>query len=143
MIQSFEGADGVTYNMAPLSLGDVREFHRYVQFKDYTDFTHLKGTVPDELFESESKKVFERCAAKDKQTIADEVAAFDKSTDGVIHLVWMAVKKHHPNISLDKVFEVVTMENCENVFRKFLQLQPQAPQKKTDRPSSKHRKMNQ
>ncbi len=63
MNNSFQAGDKVYY-LSPLTIGDLRSFGTWVQYKDYHLFQLLKGKFPDELFDMRSRELFNECAKK-------------------------------------------------------------------------------
>lgn len=113
---SFIGSDKKHYNLSELTMGDLTDgLPLWVQFRPFERFQQLKSKLPPEQFEQESNRLLIECSRKNYNFNSPEVNEMASTMEGSCFLVWQSLKRNHPEITFDKVKELVTPVNFPEV----------------------------
>ena len=130
MEQSFKGADNKHYNLSPLTLGDLRKFVSFVQYKPWQDFQDLKERLEPDDFKQESQKLLHECAQKRLSESSPEVQDAMGTVDGASQLLFYSLKRNHPTLTAEDVGEIITLQNLDEVSDKISVISGLAPSAK-------------
>ena len=100
---------GKEYKINPLTVRDLAEFEAYVRSKRLRMFLGESGNMP---VEERAKIVRELCGQPPTDT---EVAAEMSTLDGVRFLLWKALARSDPALTLDSVGDLVGVDNLNEV----------------------------
>ena len=120
MDESFKGSDGKHYNLSPLTLGDLRRFTQWAQYRDYESFQSLKDRLPPDDFQAESKRLLSDCSRKRLTESSPEVQELFATLEGSVYLIYLSVKRNHPTITAGEIADVVTLPIVRDVADKLL-----------------------
>jgi len=100
---------GREYEIAPITLGDLAEFESYVRSQRIKSF--LSST--EGLDSNERKEVLTELCMR---TLADDDVSREMTTlSGVRFLLWRALLKRQPNLTLDDINDLVDISNLDIV----------------------------
>ena len=114
---SFTGGDGKLYHLSKFRQADIIEFHKWVQYKPYFDFLSLKSQIDPALHNEQSRAILMDCSKKSKQQINDEAEQWQPTIEGGTHLIYLSLKRNHPELTAEHVSDIITTDNMEEVLQ--------------------------
>ena len=101
--------NGKEYTVSSLTIDDLAEFELFVK-------TERNRTISESLKQAGIKE--ELMAQKIVESSAmpigiDEIDGAMRTISGVRYLLWFGLKKNHPELKLEKMGDLVTLENFE------------------------------
>ncbi len=117
---------GKEYTVSPLTIDDLAEFELFVKSeRNKTISESLKQAgIKEELI---AQKIVESSA---KPIGIDEIDGAMRTISGVRYLLWFGLKKHHPELKLDKMGGLVTLANFEEASAIVAEMGGKAVEKK-------------
>jgi hypothetical protein len=112
--------DNKAYTVSPVTLGDLRQFRIWVQYLDWINFQDLKGTMPDEAFHEESRRIREECTRKHLNEGALEVSDLLDQVQGVCKLVELSLRHKHPDTTYQHVCNLLQKKESVALVEKVL-----------------------
>jgi len=100
---------GGTYRLSPLSLRDFAEFDVWAEEEFWRKTETRVARMPEGLRERLMEKAYERLGDGDVSVDAMMTVA------GTARLVWLSLRKEHPNVGADQTAELVTLGNRQAV----------------------------
>lgn len=101
--------NGKSYTISPLTIDDLAEFELFVKGE-------RNKTIADSLKEAGIKEelVAQKIVESSAKPIGiDEITESMSTMSGVRYLLWFGLKKHHPELKLNKMGGLVTLANFE------------------------------
>ena len=103
--------DGKTYRIGKLTLGDFADFEEWVrQQREDKILSTARKVYGDDMPAS----VFEKVVAP---ATDEEIEQQQGSVSGVRFLLWRALSKYSPNITLDEVSAMVTLDDLSKISK--------------------------
>lgn len=102
--------DGERYKLSPLNFSQLNEYILWYKFKEYNEAKQL-GIIDRDLL----KTIYERCASKDFSFTSPELIASMISPEGCKQLIFLMVKKNHPNVTQSDIDNIIDVLNYEDI----------------------------
>ena len=100
---------GEEYVVSPITLGDLADFESHVRSKQIKDFLASAG----ELSSEERKDVLTELVSR---TIDQEKVSAEMTTlDGVRFLLWKALSRKRPKLTINDVSKLVDVQNLDEI----------------------------
>lgn len=109
-----EDKNGKQYSLAALSFKQLGEYIYWWQFREYTEAKRLN--VDKDLLE----KIYDRCRDKKLGIEHPEIPASMLTPEGISKLVYLMLKPNHPEITEDKVADLVDLTNIDLIANDLL-----------------------
>ena len=97
--------DGESYNLAPLRLSDFGEFRDWVKEKRLTIFMRAAKKVGMDIgqIQDNIQNILGVTPNVDEenQEVSDDVIAQMSTEEGMEHLVWLSIRRNHPEVEKD------------------------------------------
>ena len=139
--------DGSTYRMRPLSIDDFAEFEAWVDDVAIRQASRNLDGLSTELqiallerAQDEARKM----AMQDSETRQDRMSAQMASMGGICYLVWLSIRREHPDLSVDDISQLLTIDRLPYVQMRLdsingfaspspKRVRPKAPRKRAKR----------
>lgn len=118
MIDSFKGLDGVVYRLTPQTLGDLDELANYWQYREWFQFQRREPHFPPDLFKARSDELFLECSRRECPNDDEQQQALN-TTDGTMYVIYLSLRHKHPDITYEKVSQVVGPEHIQTIAYYF------------------------
>jgi len=100
---------GAEYFLSPLSLGDFAEFDAWAEEEFWRRTQERVARMPEGLRERLLEKAYERLGDGDVSVDAMMTVA------GTARLVWLSLRREHPDVTPEQTAELVTLETRKRV----------------------------
>lgn len=116
---SFE-ARGKVWIISPLTLGDLKRFARWVQFRPWNEFQEMAGVIPETQYQEELSALLKECVKNRVDIDSPEYKAAMQSPAGIAHLVYLSLAHKQPTITPAMCEELLTTRNVDEVAGKVI-----------------------
>jgi len=114
MDDSIRGTDNKIYHLSPLTLGDTTAFTRFAQYRDWQNFQKLRDDLPPDVFATESQRLLIEASKRHWNETTPEVRDVAMSVEGSIYFLYLSLRRNHPDLSLDQVADLLTIETVKD-----------------------------
>lgn len=115
MLEILKGKDGKEYQLSPTEFGDLIALATSLQWQSWRQFQSIKGTIPDDVFESTSERIYKECLARHVEPFSENNVEYSKSLEGKMYLVFLSLKRNHPEMTYAKMIEIFDNKVAEQL----------------------------
>jgi hypothetical protein len=108
-------ADGSVHAFKPLNLGEVEECVRWLRYQKLRDVIEATRGADPQVQTRLIDRAYEECS----QMSSEEVMGGMKSLAGIRYALFLSLRREHPGIQLERVFDLVTMDNFIGVKKQM------------------------
>ncbi len=110
--------NGSTYRMRPLTIDDFAEFERWVDDAPIRQaIRNLSGLNPD--LQTKLLQQAQEAAGQSSQDSSDKrqarIASQMTSMGGIGYLIWLSLRREHPDLTLEAILQLLTMDTLPYV----------------------------
>jgi hypothetical protein len=107
------------YMISPLSLADMASFRRWASERAINDAKERVKFLSDNGALNPQEKERTLAAAFDDTKNGAAEARAAASLDGAAYILWLALRRHHQDLKFEKVAELVTVANVDQLQQKL------------------------
>lgn len=120
--------DDITYEFSPLTLGNLADFCLWFQYKELHDFKYNASQYLDADIRKEmQKELYKKCASKTYKLDDPEIAASMMTCEGIIQQLCLSLKRKHPDMTYDKVQEIIPIDDLNHVIKNVYRISGLGP----------------
>jgi hypothetical protein len=108
---------GKTYRLAPPSLDDIAEIHAQIK-KERGDPIETVRKLTEGMSAEERRPYVEQAykdAIRSRHVTPEEEMAWGQTTAGVLYAFWVRLRKHHPEMTVEKVAGLIEQLGSEEI----------------------------
>lgn len=108
-------ADGKTYRLEPLSIGDYEELDRFIRGKPLRDLQPILPTLQPE----DRKYLLDRAYQEMRSMSIEELRDKASTIDALRYMAYLMLRHNHPELRLEDLDRLVTIGNRELIERQM------------------------